>query len=146
MGLPHFDELVGTIDGVNQTFYAPLAYTPNTTAALLNGQMKKKSFIDGWSESNPALGEITLNEAPRVGDVVHLFYLDTTDAVFVEEITEISGTLADTDLLSGNIAEADTLAGSLEDQSMLDGRLTDVDFLTGAIADADQLVGVLEEC
>jgi hypothetical protein len=66
----------GLIDGSNTVFSTPEPYVPGSTAYILNGRIHSLSLSDsfGYSESDPALGQITVDEAPLVDDVVQIFY------------------------------------------------------------------------
>ena len=80
MPLPHFEVPTGVIDGVNTVFNVSQAYRPGTTAVFLTGLLLRADYDDGWTESDPSTGEITLKEPPRVTkitpDVVQVFYID----------------------------------------------------------------------
>ena len=112
-----FEVASGTIDGVNTVFTVSSAYQPNSVAAFLNGQLKRKDFADGWSETNPATGEVTLAEAPRVGDVVQVFFIDGSPGA------------------SNDTVEMTILVGKLVAVEELDARLLPVQELSGVLAD-----------
>ena len=82
MGLPRFEVPSGVIDGVNTVFTVSVPYISGTTAVWLNGVLLEPSLVDGWIESNPATGEITLKEPPQATgpcpDVLQVFFQDTT--------------------------------------------------------------------
>ena len=89
MSVARFDVLSGTIDGANQVFTTPAPYAAGSTALFLNGQLKLDTNDDGWVETDPATGVLTLKEAPLAGDVVQAFYLDLT----VVPTTKLTGVL-----------------------------------------------------
>lgn len=107
MGLPHFEVASGTIDGSNTTFFTSLPYQPGFTAVWLNGQLKREDFADGWAETSPATGQFDLDQAPRVGDVVQVFFVeaDGISTNVCQEVSPLQGIIDDTDNLVGTLAE-----------------------------------------
>ena len=78
MGFPRIEEGVGTIDGANTTFFTPTApYGAGSVRYYLNGQLAEEVCV---TEVDPASGEIEVDTAPRVGDVVQFFYDDESSA------------------------------------------------------------------
>ena len=128
MALPHFEVPSGAIDGINTVFYVSVPYRPGTTAVFLNGLLLREDYPDGWTESDPTTGEVTLKEPPRVTkitpDVVQVFFIDTApdilEAVIVERLT---GRLRETEGLSGHLRSAEPLRATLEGTGVLEGRL-----------------------
>lgn len=115
MGLPHFEVAAGFIDGVNKTFFTSLPYTPGFTAVWLNGQLKRPDFGDGWTETTPATGRFDLQQAPLVGDVVQVFFVDAIAHTEVcQEVTPLVGVIEEIDELSGALNEVGILQGTLE--------------------------------
>ena len=149
MALPHFEVPSGAIDGVNLVFNVSQPYKPGTTAVFLNGLLLRADYSDGWTESDPATGEVTLKEPPRVTkitpDVVQIFYIDTApdtlDNVIVERLI---GTLRDTEGLEGHLISTSTLRGELETLGELEGRLQSDLPLSGELTDEGVLHGQLE--
>jgi len=89
MPLPQFDVPTGVINGVNTVFTVSAAYTAGSARVFHNGLLRRVGDADGWTESNPATGEVTLTEAPITGDTVVIYYLDTSaapDPIVVERI------------------------------------------------------------
>jgi len=79
MASPRFEVPVGLIDGVNKVFVLSMPYGPGATALFRNGILQERSLDDGWVETNPDTGVITLKEAPlAIGqpDVIQVFFLD----------------------------------------------------------------------
>ena len=105
MAQPRFEVANGAIDGANRVFTLSTSYAPNTTAVFLNGKMQRRDWADGWVETDPATGTVTLNEAPFVDDTVQVFFLDTSPAVFGEELTPIRGVLSPVDFLTGTLVD-----------------------------------------
>jgi len=95
----------GAIDGVNVKFYTPVPYVPGSTAYILNGRIHRPDFDDGYVESNPGVGEITVNEAPLDGDVVQIFFTDTAPSI-ASPLEKISATLSTTTRLTGTLSQA----------------------------------------
>jgi hypothetical protein len=100
---PHFEVPTGAINDVNAVFTTSQAYTAGTVAVFRNGVLVKQTDDDGWTETDPAVGTVTLTEAPLTGDTIQIFYLDaSTDFEVIEDIT-------------GILTEYDALIGVLED-------------------------------
>ena len=93
--LPKIEVASGAIDGVNQTFTVSGPYVAFTVAVFLNGQLKRRDFVDGWAETNPAGGAVTLAEPPQAGDVVQVYFLDALAAGQMEvvEVCPLVGTI-----------------------------------------------------
>lgn len=121
MPTPRFELAIGVSDSVNVLFYTPtFPYAPGSVAVFLNGQLKRADFMDGWVESNPAVGEVTLLLPPLAGvppDVVQIFYLDTSvspQPTPETEITRLHAVVLDTvDVLSARLQEMQPLQGSI---------------------------------
>jgi hypothetical protein len=120
VAIPRFEVAIGVSDGVNLLFYTPTPYLPGSVAVFLNGQLKRADFMDGWVESNPVTGEVTLLIAPLGGmppDVVQIFYLDTSVPVAVlpeAEITVLQATiLDDVDVLLAKVVEVQVLRATI---------------------------------
>ena len=136
MPLPRWEVGIGTIDGANAVFTVSSAYLPGTIATFLNGQLKRSDFLDGWTESDPDGGEVTLSEPPKVGDVVQFFYLDTSPVLPGAEVHKISGkvatlisfkTVIDQNFMNGKIVGIATLKAKSSDLMSLAGKFaTDV--------------------
>lgn len=122
--IPRFEVPVGTVDGVNRVFRVSQSYLPLTVAVFLNGQLKERSLVDGWVETDPSGGYLELKEAPRSFgnlDVVQVFYLDTSPVVPESEVSRLVGSVALTDDMAGEISESIGLvarmSGEVEDLS-----------------------------
>jgi hypothetical protein len=101
--VPRLETPIGAIDGVNRVFTVSEAYTPGSTNVFLNGQLKRADFGDGWAELSPAAGTVELAEAPLVGDVVQVYFLDTTSPGVETQIEELEGVLVDEVSLSATL-------------------------------------------
>jgi len=149
MPLPHFEVPAGAIDGVNVVFNVSQAYRPGTPAVFLNGLLLRADYTDGWIESNPSTGEVTLKEPPRVTkitpDVVQVFYIDTSPAVLEAVIVErLIGRLRATEELEGHLVPLSPLHASLEGIGELDGHLEPESMIRGELIEEGELHGRLE--
>jgi hypothetical protein len=150
MPLPHFEVPVGVIDGVNVVFNVSQPYKPGTTAVFLNGLLLRADYPDGWTESDPATGEVTLKEPPRVTkitpDVVQVFYIDTSPAVLEAIVVErLRGHLTDVDALGGHLVLSEPLRASLSVSGALEGHLQVEAGLHAELQDHGTLFGHLDE-
>lgn len=62
----------GSVNGTNRIFYCSASYVPGTVRVWINGQLKRPDLVDGWVEKTP--NKIELKEAPRVGELVQVWY------------------------------------------------------------------------
>jgi hypothetical protein len=98
---------IGTIDGVSTVFYTPdpdnqaaiTPYSPGTVVLFINGQAKQAANDDGCTETNPDAGEVTLKEAPQVGDIVQFLY--AVAGAEVEKTEGLYGVLLEGSLIVG---------------------------------------------
>lgn len=150
MPLPHFEVPVGVIDGANVVFNVSQPYKPGTTAVFLNGLLLRADYPDGWTESDPATGEVTLKEPPRetkvTPDVVQVFYIDTSPAVLEAIVVErLRGHLTAVDGLGGHLILSEPLRASLDALGALGGHLMVEAGLRAEIQDHGTLFGHLDE-
>lgn len=110
MPQPRFEVALGTIDGINKVFTVSVAYAPNTTAVFVNGALYRKDWDNGWYETDPATGTVTLKEAPLLGDTVQIFFTDTSAPLVEEEVTPLHGQLSDIARLRGVLTDLEVRA------------------------------------
>lgn len=154
MALPRFEVALGVVDGVNVVFTTPTPYVGGSVAVFLNGQLKRADFMDGWVETNPSLGVVTLLMAPEPAafgnpdDVVQVFYLDSSSPVLPEtEVTPLRGTIRATDDLEGQFVEFEPFFGSLLDDGVgLVGQVGGLEEIGGSIEAVGVLSGRMVEC
>lgn len=96
-----FEVPSGVIDGSNTVFVVSSAYAPSSVAVFINGQLKNRPLEDGWVETNPAAGVVTLAEPPRVGEVVQIFFIDAVGGSDTVEVSPLRGRLKEVDQLKG---------------------------------------------
>lgn len=115
MATPRFEIAVGAINGSNAVFTVSQAYVANSTAVFINGLLMRRDLEDGWSESSPTIGQVTLTEAPKTGDVIQIFFLDTSP-IPIEDFTPLSGAITDEeeDLLGRLVTESSLPIGVIE--------------------------------
>ena len=127
MGSPRFEVPSGTIDGVNTVFTVSMPYRAGSTAVFLNGALQERSLDDGWFETDPDTGIITLKEAPRSSgacpDVLQVFYLDTAPPLPETQIFRLKGKIKDALSLKGKFEDAMSLKGVIDPQEELKGKL-----------------------
>jgi hypothetical protein len=145
MPVPRFEVPSGVIDGVNTVFNVSVPYRPGTTAVFLNGLLLEPTLLDGWTETNPATGEITLKEPPRVTkvcpDVVQVFFIDTSPVLPETVVVRLHGRLRAVDELEGRLIAKNLLQGSVEALGSLEARLTTMTPLRGELEDQGELHG-----
>lgn len=118
MPSPRFEVPSGAINDVNKVFTVSVPYRPGSTAVFLNGLLLRPDLVDGWVETNPATGTITLNEAPQTivsgPDVLQVFFVDLSPALPEEVVVGICGTLIETGDLCGSLTSIGVLCGTIE--------------------------------
>ena len=145
MGIPRFEPLTGTVDGANKVFTASSAYSPGSTAVFTNGVLQRADLDDGWSESNPATGEITYTEAPHTGDIPQICYIDTTPDSPEVNIENITGQLDPEPGLTAALG-ASALSGSLGSDAALTGTLAADAVLSGQLEPDGEITGQVKDC
>lgn len=149
MPSPRFEVPSGVIDGVNTVFYVSRAYKPGSTAVFLNGLLQERSLVDGWTETDPGAGEVTLKEAPRSSgtspDVLQIFFIDTSPALPETEVTKIKGTIRPVSVLHGVLVDAMPLRGRLSRSPVLYGRLDPYPTIKGTVSSVQKLRAVVRE-
>ena len=119
MGQVRFEVPSGTIDGINTVYTVSVPYVRDSTAVWLNGILLRRDLDDGWVESNPNTGEITLNEPPlSTGpclDVLQVFFKDTAPPLPETVVEQIFGTISDELEVSGVLSQEDGLLGTLRE-------------------------------
>jgi hypothetical protein len=150
MPVPRFEVPLGTVDGVNTTFFVSMPYQVGSTAVFLNGLLTERSLDDGWFETDPSTGEITLKEAPKsIGDcpdVIQVFYLDTSPALPETEVTPLEGLLVPVGDLFGMLGDTDAILGAIAPAEGLFGEVSGPVLVSGVVVDTEPLSGLLEVC
>jgi hypothetical protein len=108
-----FEVASGAVDGLNTVFTVSTAYQPNSVAVFVNGALHRRDLADGWSETNPAVGEVTLAEAPNLGDVVQIFFIEAGAANDTVEMTILIGKLVAVEDLSAKLLPVQEMSGTL---------------------------------
>lgn len=150
MSIPRFEVPAGAVDGINTVFTTSQPYSPGSTAVFNNGLLMERNLDDGWFETDPAAGVITLKEAPSGSpagfpDVIQVFYLDTSPALPETEVTPLFGRIREVDFLAAELLEVDVLPASLADVENLIGQVVPTDVLAGKLQAVEPLVGRLVE-
>ena len=145
MSQPRFEVASGAINGANTTFTTSVAYVPNTTAVFLNGKLYRRDWDDGWVETSAGAGIVDLLEAPIPGDVVQIFFTDTTGPQPEEEVTTLHGLLVEVGQMRGMLLDAELQLGIIHEFGALDGRLLDTQLVLGTLEDTEVLHAQLRE-
>lgn len=142
-----FEVAAGAIDGVNVVFTVSAPYVALSTAVFLNGQLKRRDFGDGWVETAPATGVVTLIEPPIDGDVVQIFYIDASPGASNDtvEVCPLVGKLVEVEALSGLVMPTLEVRGGVVSTDGLSGALLNMDLVSASLIDVEQLHGVIAE-
>ena len=74
MSAPILGEVAqGAVNGFNRTFRTAHSYKGGSLRVFLNGLLGLRELVEGWAELGS--GRFRLNEAPRTGDQVQVYYL-----------------------------------------------------------------------
>jgi hypothetical protein len=146
MPIPRFEVPSGAINGTNMVFTVSVPYLMGSSAVFINGMLMRPDYDDGWIETDPAVGEVTLKVAPLVLDVVQIFFLDTSPRNVEEEVTPIRGVVVAEEEMAGRFEEEDLTLGMVEDESALIGLISE-DAWVAVLETEFELRGQLfEEC
>lgn len=150
MPIPRFEVPSGAIDGVNTVFNVSSPYQSGTTAVYLNGLLQEPSLDDGWTETDPLTGEVTLKEAPKgtgdCPDVLQVFFLDTSPQLPESVIERIKGRLSAVGEIEGRLGLIIPLTGAIEGAGALQGAVLASTALKGLVEPQGALTGRLEAC
>jgi hypothetical protein len=158
MASPRFEVPSGAIDNVNVTFTLSRSYTPGSVAVFLNGQLKRVDYDDGWIETDPVAGIVTLKEAPKAAgtyeplDVVQIFYIDTEPLPpEIEAVAEaLPGVVEEeVDVVGLLLQDEDLFAPVLEAELAVYGLLSEDDLpVEGELEPEEEIIGLLvaEDC
>lgn len=150
MPSPRFEVPSGVIDGVNTVYTVSRPYKPGSTAVFLNGALQERSLDDGWFETDPSAGTVTLKEAPRsIGacpDVLQIFFIDTSPALPETEITRIKGRIRPTPRLTGRLRDAQALQGRVAAAGRLTGRVQSSLRVRASVTGVRRIKGTIREC
>ena len=139
-----FVVMVGQRDGVNLVFNTPgnEAFVPESNVVFVRNIPRVKTNDDGWADTDPTQGIVTLKEAPEKDDSVMMLYAASDAAAEVTTMSgtidardDLAGSLIETDVLVGTIAQAETLSGTLEAQTDLSGVVREIDNIYGTLVE-----------
>jgi hypothetical protein len=150
MPSPRFEVPSGVIDGVNTVYTVSRPYRPGSTAVFLNGALQERNLDDGWFETDPSAGTVTLKEAPRsIGlcpDVLQIFFIDTSPALPETEVTRIKGRVRTTPRLTGRLRDAQALQGRVAAASRLTGRMQSSLRVRASVVGVRRIKGTINVC
>lgn len=134
---------VGTVDGVNLTFFTQSPYVPNTVRVFTNGVAEGPECV---IEINPSTGEVLLDPEilPKVGDTIMFLWEDAASArEDLQYLVEgLEGTITTEALLEGYIEEEQDLHGELSTVT-IEGAISDELSLHSDIASEILIVGTI---
>jgi hypothetical protein len=150
MPSPRFEVPVGLVNGVNTVFTVSMPYGPGTTAVFINGMLMERSLDDGWLETSPGTGVVTLKEAPRgIGngpDVIQIFFIDTSPALPETIVVNIKGIIRARKVLRGTLRTTQPMTGHVSATPTLIGHLDLRKDLRGYIKANPPLKATIREC
>lgn len=150
MPSPRFEVPAGLVNGVNTVFTVSMPYGPGTTAVFINGMLMERSLDDGWFETNPGAGVVTLKEAPRGSgngpDVIQIFFIDTSPALPETVVVNIKGIIRAHRSLRGVLRTTQPMVGHVSAAPTLLGHLDVRKDLRGYIKTNPPLKATIKEC
>lgn len=143
MATPKFVYL--TADGVSTVFNVGEAYLPGSTALSVNILQQR----DGWDETDPSAGIITIASAPLLADTVIVWYLDTTadptEIVHIINVDSLSAEIVAEDAIDAVSDEVTTTFAESSDLYCMDSNTSDALAVTIDIEETGEIIGVLWE-
>lgn len=113
MPSPRFEVPVGAIDGSNTVFTVSRAYSPGSTAVFVNGILMERTFDDGWLETTPDTGVLTLKEAPRAFDTIQVFFLDRSAPLPETQAFKMRGKIKTSTPIRGKVSMTQSITGRI---------------------------------
>jgi hypothetical protein len=141
MANPRIEDAIGVIDGVNKDFTTSLDYTAGTLNVWVNGVLVRQQDDDGWNETGA--NSFSMKEAPRLGDTLRVFYLDTL--AVLDNIEDIVATIEPIQDLNGYLTETEYILASIAVEETVEGILIEPDSILGTLSSVEDIFGVLEE-
>lgn len=144
---PRFELAIGLIDGSNQDFTVQVDYTVNTLVVFRNGVLLERSADNGWTEMGGNAFE--MKRAPKVGDVVHCFYMDTLPGTGIDvevETEEILGIVEEEAGIAGSFESEDDMVGTVLAEGDVTGVVEIEDEFVGELVSETGITGIIEEC
>lgn len=143
MSIVFFEELDGVKDGSNTVFNTPgnSPYAPGRTMLFWRGMPRAAENTDGYFETDPLTGAITMKQAPLNADIVQLLWLEPTVQVEVE-VTPLAGSVISRHVV-GALVATDQLSGFLVTEQAV-GILLAVDQIAGTVRTIQQIIGTIE--
>ncbi len=125
-------------------------YKPGSVAVFLNGQLKRIDLDDGWTETAPGAGIVTLAEAPRSAgvcpDVLQIFFLDTSPPAPEQSVERIKGKLSTTQDVRGVLRDPVRARAQLKTTEPIRGELIDRSIFKGNVQTFPPVNGRLRSC
>jgi len=150
MSSPRFEVPSGIIDGANTVFTVSRPYGAGTTAVFINGQLMERSLDDGWFETDPIAGSLTLKEAPRSSgacpDVIQVFYLDTAPPLPETQIFRLKGYIKSSPVLRGSLRCPQKMVGVLDPSRKIAAKIDLRKRLRGTLEDSCKIRARIRIC
>ena len=152
MPSPRFEVPAGLVNGVNKVFTLSMPYGPGTTAVFLNGLLQERSLDDGWFETDPDAGTITLKEAPRssgMPDVIQVFFIDRSPQLPEAACVHLKGIIRfgiGKRGVRGILSPSVPMQGRVQPQSTLLGSCDQRKDLRSYVRSSPRLKATIREC
>lgn len=105
MALPIIEVPSGAVDDSNVIFTTSQPYVAGTLSVFVNGLLFRADWADGWTETDPAAGTVTLKIAPMTGDSVQVYFIPAVGGMAETSVTVLRAVLD---------VEATDLVGNLQ--------------------------------
>lgn len=135
MALTKIENAIGTINGVNLTFFTTTSFLTGSVRVALNGQLLPAACL---TEIDSSTGEILLQSGgvPRTGDTVILIWTDAADV-----LDELKNIVAN---ISAVVEVEVALEAVLETETRFSGVLREEDIL-GSLSSEVAFQAILDE-
>jgi hypothetical protein len=134
-------------------FVVSMPYGPGTTAVFINGMLMERSLDDGWHETDPDAGIVTLKEAPRgTGngpDVIQIFFIDRSPPLPEAACVKIRGIVRlgmGKRGMRGVLSPALPMHGHIQPQQALHGHCDQRRDLRGSVTSPKRMRATIREC
>jgi hypothetical protein len=146
MPSPRFEVPAGAIDGSNTVFTVSRAYSPGSTAVFINGILMERSLDDGWLETTPGDGVVTLKEAPRAFDTVHVFFLDQSAPLPETQVFKMRGKIKTSTPIRGKVSMSQSITGHIVQPSPLVAKIASRKDLRATITSKQTIRAKIRVC
>jgi len=110
----------------------------------------ERNLDDGWFETDPSAGSVTLKEAPRsIGkcpDAIQIFFLDTAAALPETQIFRLKGYIRRSPVLRGELRSVQQMRGVIDSSRKISGKVDLRKRLRGTVTETSRIRARIRIC